>query len=122
MDKGREPLDIETYKMLVGYKGVDEQMICYVPTTNWCKHDTYFDGIKYTGPLGQNPLNRLMIEKHEKDTLAALEERLKQEEAEKEKLMGSYLKSVEKEDSPAGAPETKAESPTAENQDQENKN
>lgn len=83
MDKGREPLDIETYKMLVGYKGVDEQMICYVPTTNWCKHDTYFDGIKYTGPLGQNPLNRLMIEKHEKDTLAALEARLKQEEAEK---------------------------------------
>jgi len=52
MGTGREPVPIESFKMLVGYNGLDEQLVCYVPSTEWQNGGVYFDGIKYTGPLG----------------------------------------------------------------------
>lgn len=35
MGTGREPVPIESFKMLVGYGGLDDQLICFVPSTEW---------------------------------------------------------------------------------------
>ena len=35
MGVGREPVPIESFKMLAGYSGLDESLICYVPSTEW---------------------------------------------------------------------------------------
>ena len=48
--------------MLAGYNGMDEQLVAFVPATPWHMSNTYFDGIKYTGPLNQNPINPLTVE------------------------------------------------------------
>ena len=37
MGKGRDPVPIESFKMLAGYSGMDESLVCYVPTTDWAQ-------------------------------------------------------------------------------------
>lgn len=62
MSTARDPVPIEAYKVLTGFNGVDEQLVAFVPATPWHLSNTYFDGIKYTGPLNQNPINPLTVE------------------------------------------------------------
>ena len=51
MSTARDPVPIAAYMMLAGYNGIDEQLVAFVPATPWHMSNTYFDGIKYTGPL-----------------------------------------------------------------------
>jgi len=51
MGTARPPVPIEAYMMLAGYQGAGEEIVAYVPATPWHMSNTYFDGIKYTGPL-----------------------------------------------------------------------
>lgn len=46
-----------------GEFGVNEMI--YVPATGWSKQNAYFDGLKYCGPVMQNPYNALNVDKKE---------------------------------------------------------
>ena len=92
MSTGRDPVPIEAYKVLSGYNGIDEQLVAFVPATPWHMSNTYFDGIKYTGPLNQNPINPLTVEDWMKDH----EERIKQMKAAQEAEKAAFLAEMEK--------------------------
>ena len=51
MSTARDPVPMEAYLQLAGYFGVAEELVAFVPATPWHMSNTYFDGIKYTGPL-----------------------------------------------------------------------
>lgn len=76
MGTARPPVPIDAYKVLTGYNGIDETLVAYVPTTAWHRTGVYFDGIKYTGPLGQNPMNPLMVEEWFEDFTKIIAERI----------------------------------------------
>ena len=83
MGTARPPVPIEAYMMLAGYQGAGEEIVAYVPATTWHMSNTYFDGIKYTGPLAQNPLNPLTVEDWVKDFEETMERRKKLQEEER---------------------------------------
>ena len=56
MAEAREPMDDANYLSMVGLRGkLDFNVLVYTPMTGWSPENAYFDGIKYTAPIMQNP-------------------------------------------------------------------
>jgi hypothetical protein len=56
MAEAREPMADDNFMIMTGLKGrLDFNNLIYTPFTGWSRENAYFDGIKYTAPIMQNP-------------------------------------------------------------------
>ena len=60
----REPMEDGAYIKLLGAQGkFSFEEFWIVPATNWSNKNALFDGLKYCGPVMQNPYNPLNMER-----------------------------------------------------------